>query len=178
MPPLQLPAHSSSSLIKVASPPRTLPLPPTTKEEATKAEEDTIKEAATKAEEDVVNPPVAHGSANSKPIVKELPRSTNRILLLRWQEESNSTVLEMARANNVKIGASNRIQSRDTTTGGLVIHVVSMWTIKVISARTGNRGIKTVSPAITTRSLKEWGGQCAKKGCTKRNFRSYEGAAQ
>ena len=130
------------------------------------------------AEEDAVNPPCALGSANSKPIVKELPRSTNRILLLRWQEESNSTVLEMARANSVKIGASKRIQSRDTTTGGLVIHVVSMWTIKVISARTGNRGIKTVSPAITTRSLKEWGGQCAKKGCTKRNFRSYEGAAQ
>ncbi len=153
-------------------PPPTSPLPPTTKEEATMAKEDTTKEVVTKAEEGVINPPFAHGSANSKPNIKELPSSTNRILLLQcqWQEESNSTVLEMARANNVKIGASSRIQSRDTTTGGLVIPVVSTWTIKVISARTGSRGIKTISPAITTRSSKErmgWPMPMCRKGIHK-----------
>ena len=173
MPPLQLPAQSQSNQVLVELPHRTLPLPPTTEEVATKAEEDTTKEVATKAEGDDVNPPLANGSANSRE-----PPSSSSSPLLQWQEQSNSTVLQMVKVNNVTIGVSNLIRSRDSTTGMPVIHVDSTWTIRVISARARRNGTRTISPVKTTKCMKEWGGRCAAKGSIRRNCPRYEGAAQ
>ena len=174
MPPLQLPAQSQSNQVLVELPHRTLPLPPTTEEVATKAEEDTTKEVATKAEGDDVNPPLANGSASSR----EPPSSISSSPLLKWQEQSNNTVLQMVKVNNVTTGVSNPIRSRDSTTGMPVIHVDSTSTIRVISARARRNGTRTISPVKTTKCMKEWGGRCAAKGSIRRNCPRYEGAAQ